>query len=240
MFHVHLSANDDFPILRELGIRNSSVLLSNCTIWVEGITDRKYYRHFLHLYQRTLAPSEPRFLEDLHFSFVEFGGGNITHWSFLDEENGIRVDRLCGHAFVISDRDTSNKKQKRHDELKRALGDRFCLLTCVEVENLLTPEAIVAVVESYEGELPDLNPFEQKDYQDIGLGAFIQERVLPNGKSNRTSKSGSPYAESSGTIKAKVEFCDRAILKMQSFDELSLEAKEMAAKLYAFILKQNS
>ena len=24
--------------------------------------------------------------EDYHYSFVEYGGNNITHWSFLDKE----------------------------------------------------------------------------------------------------------------------------------------------------------
>ncbi|CAG0968295.1 hypothetical protein PHYC_01104 [Phycisphaerales bacterium] len=44
-------SNASMPLLRELGVRNSSVLLSNCTIWVEGPTDRMYIRHYLNLFQ---------------------------------------------------------------------------------------------------------------------------------------------------------------------------------------------
>ena len=39
-------------VLELLGARSSSVFLSNCVIWVEGITDRLYIRKFLELYQK--------------------------------------------------------------------------------------------------------------------------------------------------------------------------------------------
>ena len=75
--------------LELLGVRNSSVFLVNATIWVEGITDRWYLRKMLDSYMEYLK--EDGFLslsleEDVHYSFVEYGGNNITHWSFLDNE----------------------------------------------------------------------------------------------------------------------------------------------------------
>jgi hypothetical protein len=42
---------------------------------------------------------------DTHYSFVEYSGANIVHWSFLDKCSGIDVDRLCGKLFLVSDRD---------------------------------------------------------------------------------------------------------------------------------------
>ena len=77
-------------ILKELGVKDSSVFLSNCTIWVEGITDRLYIRKYLELYQKYMYQNgkiERIFEEDINYSFLEYGGGNITHWSFLDEGN---------------------------------------------------------------------------------------------------------------------------------------------------------
>src|SRR5690606_3258381 len=62
--------------LQDLGVWNSSVLLSNCTIWVEGTTDRRYLQRYLEIYQREggdLRADEP-FVEDLHYSFVEYSG----------------------------------------------------------------------------------------------------------------------------------------------------------------------
>lgn len=47
---ANISRTDRRP-LELLGVRNSSVLLTNCTIWVEGITDRRYIAHWLALYQ---------------------------------------------------------------------------------------------------------------------------------------------------------------------------------------------
>lgn len=60
-------------ILADLGMRNSAVLLCNCTIWVEGITDRMYLRHWLDLYWQSSNQSRDRhrYLEDVHFAFIE-------------------------------------------------------------------------------------------------------------------------------------------------------------------------
>lgn len=96
--------NDHTNTLELIGVRNSSVFLSNCTIWVEGITDRIYIRKYLDVYQ---ADKERKFREDLHYSFVEYAGGNITHWSFLEDADAnhpnIEVERLCGRLFLISE-----------------------------------------------------------------------------------------------------------------------------------------
>lgn len=39
-FVIENTSNEDNSILEMIGVKNSSVFLSNCTIWVEGITDR--------------------------------------------------------------------------------------------------------------------------------------------------------------------------------------------------------
>src|SRR6266481_5930628 len=65
--------------------QNSSVFLSNSTIWVEGITDRRYVSHYLDLYQNHLRDeseanslSAPRrYRQDLHYSFVEYAGATL-------------------------------------------------------------------------------------------------------------------------------------------------------------------
>jgi hypothetical protein len=64
------------------------------------------------------------------------------------------VDRLCGKLFLITDSDNATKgaKAKRHETLKKKLEDRYYCLECTEIENLLTPEVIKAVVANYEGE----------------------------------------------------------------------------------------
>ncbi|NQZ58394.1 MAG: AAA family ATPase [Lentisphaeraceae bacterium] len=49
-FSIRNVSSNDFSILSELGVLNSSVFLSNKTIWVEGLTDRLYLRAYMEMY----------------------------------------------------------------------------------------------------------------------------------------------------------------------------------------------
>ena len=80
-FIIEQCNNGDISLLNELGIRNSSVFLSNCSIWVEGITDRLYLKHFLDLYIKK-HPEKSKFRENIDFTFIEYGGGNLAHFNF--------------------------------------------------------------------------------------------------------------------------------------------------------------
>lgn len=61
--------------LELLGVLNTSTLLSNCSVWVEGVTDRLYIRAFLTAYLRQVTGFRP--IEGLNYSFVEYGGSNL-------------------------------------------------------------------------------------------------------------------------------------------------------------------
>jgi len=209
-------------------------MFANCTIWVEGITDRLYCRRFLDL---ELDRRKLKYFENLHYAFVEYGGGNITHWSFLDED-GMNVDRICAELFLISDQDSG--KEARHEKLEATLGNRFYKLRVKEIENLLTPEVISAVIRDYEGEDFELAPFTQTAYANRYLGRFIDKEVLlDKKKSARHGKLGTCYEDKSGTVKAKGEFCRRAITHMHSFDNIGEEAKLLASRICDFIVQQN-
>lgn len=231
----------DTSALELLGVRNSSVFLSNCTIWVEGITDRLYFRHYLEKYMEhlrdTSSDSYKELREDYHYSFVEYGGGNITHWSFLQELDGettINVGRLCGKLFLIADGDNdATSKKPRHQKLSDKLGDRFYLLRCREVENLLSKDILGKVISDYEGVAytPD---FVEEDYKDKYLGEFIEEK-LGSSKKRRGS-----YKSDSGTIKDKPTFCKKALGYIEDWNNLSDEAKQISEKMYQFILQNNT
>ncbi|MBY0311125.1 MAG: ATP-binding protein [Phycisphaerales bacterium] len=257
-FEVRLASDDHFPLLRELGVRNSSVLLANCTIWVEGVTDRKYLQKYLDLYQDHLestasehnATTEPasapaptiaravapqRFVEDLHFAFVEYGGSNITHWSFLDEQ-GARVDRLCGTLMLIADKDTD--KETRHKKLRQRLDDRFVCLQAMEIENTLPRKAIEAVIEHYEKETNEdersrrPRPVEH-DYINQKLGTYIDN--LFGAKRTRRGS----YAQDSGSVESKTQFATLALSALKSWDDLTDEGKRLARAMYEFIATHN-
>jgi hypothetical protein len=173
----------------------------------------------------------------LHFSFVEYGGSNITHWSFLDVvPDAVLVDRLCGRLFLITDRDNAEGggKKQRHEKLRVKLGDRYACLECREVENLLTPEVIKAVVQEYEGGNVQLKEFAQEDYQAEGLGQFIEDKVLLHAKVRK-----GPYRTESGTLSDKVGFCHKALTHVRTFDDLSEGAMQITVKLHEFIKQHN-
>jgi hypothetical protein len=223
--------------LELLGVRNSSVFLVNATIWVEGITDRWYLRKMLNSYMDYLEETnelEMRLEEDTHYSFVEYGGANITHWSFLEKENHpIEVERLCAKAFVIIDKD-GDKKETRKEALEKKLKERLVILPCREIENLLPFNVIKQVVVEYEKnpEL-ELKDYDYSKYQDIYLGKFIEDTML---KKNPSRRGG--YKSDSGTLKNKVDFCEKALNKIQ-YSELPISTKDIIKRIYQFIYKQN-
>jgi predicted ATP-dependent endonuclease of OLD family len=241
-FFIENVENDDNKILQILGVRNSSVLLSNCTIWVEGITDRIYIRKFLKLYQETL---DKVFLEDKHYSFVEYGGGNITHWSFLDDSDtdhpNIDVEKLCAKLFLITDQDgaglkkdgNESKKKLRQKRLEEKLGENYYCLQSREIENLLPENIIINVIKEYENDEEnkiDFNKIKLSSYKDKLLGKFIDDKAI--GKQRL-------YSAESGTIKDKVNFAKKAVNYMNDYDSLSDEAKTLTERIYEFIKKNN-
>ena len=66
--------NRDRDLLASLGVRPSSVYLANCTIWVEGITDRLYITKYMEKYLSELENSNVelykkyrRFMPNYHY-----------------------------------------------------------------------------------------------------------------------------------------------------------------------------
>jgi len=231
-FFIESLSHGDHSALEILGVRNSSIFLSNCTIWVEGVTDRKYFRKYLELYER-----ENKGLfqcrEDWNYSFVEYGGSNITHWSFLDEEtHPIDVERLCGKLFLIADPPdpTSEKKIERHKKLTARLQNRFCELPCKEVENLLMPSVLKKILVDYGEDLTEINDFEYTSYQDKSLGDFLDSLL---GETKKRS-----YA-SGKSISDKVNFCDKAIRHINKWGDMSENAQNVTKSIVEFIKSKN-
>lgn len=263
----NVSFEDNSP-LKLLGVRNSSIFLSNCTIWVEGITDRLYLRHYFKIYQEYLKNANLQkkiFKEDLHFSFVEYSGGNITHWSFLDYDNEdptINFKKVCNKVFLIADKDYSedkgNKSEKelRHQKLEKFAQEnngffQFKRLDCIEIENLIKPSIIIEVIKHYEEKNEDKiqekkYTLENIDFKNRNIGTIIDEDILV--KSNRSGKNPDTgriekgfykYSEKSGTIKDKIDFCKKSINKTKDYSDLTEEVRNLCEDIYNFIEKHN-
>ncbi len=227
-------------LLSALGVRNSSVFLTNCTIWVEGITDRYFIRHYLSLYQKFMKDQGQSILdikEDLHYSFVEYSGANITHWFELSTASPINVDRLCGKVFLIADYDDAHSaaKRERREKLMEILGDRYYPLPRREIENMLSKETLLSTVADYEGDATNLNTnFTQEDYKLEKLGEFIETRVI-NGQKRRAGS----YKGESGTVSNKMDFCQKAISHMNDWNNLPADTKNLVEKIHSFIINHN-
>lgn len=233
-FRVSLASDDRRDLLRELGVHNSAVLLANCTIWVEGITDRMYIRHFLALYARHHLGELDAYLEDIHYAFVEYSGGNITHWSFCEPDGDtMDAERICGDLMVVVDQDED--KEERHTKLTRYLGDRAYILPCREVENLLAPDTVRAVMVAYGEDAANLRNFGHTSYRDKPLGKYLDNQ----GFKDASKRKRESYAEASGTIKDKLKFAERAIDAMNDYEEMSEIACALTEAIVGFIKAMN-
>lgn len=129
------------PVLEDIGVRNSDVLLSDAVLFVEGPGDRDV----LTLFSEKLNMS----FDEYNINVIPMGGGRHA-------ERGapIRSDLLrdisgkapVPHMFVL-DRDERRKEEIR--SLEARLGDKVYVFQARELENyLLIPRAILAALKS--------------------------------------------------------------------------------------------
>lgn len=142
-FQVISTSSNDIELLNLLGVNNSSVFMANNTIWVEGISDKIYLSRYLKTYIK--EKGELDFKEDVDYAFVEYGGNNITHWAFENDDDiaTINASGITNRAMIILDNDNdSAKKKKRKEQLKTTFGDRYYELSVREIENTIKSEVL--------------------------------------------------------------------------------------------------
>ncbi|GLO64019.1 hypothetical protein MACH09_45270 [Vibrio sp. MACH09] len=240
------SSDANMRLLQGLGVRASSVLNANCSIWVEGITDKLYLKAYMQKYlSLDETPAEYlHFKENLHYIFTEYQGSNITHWNFDDQEtkDETHAKSLISNILLIADKDI-DAKGTRVESLEKALGEGFELLAYKEIENYLPIEVLKAAAkkrwESFnsKGESTiDLTSITQDSIsvEDDGIGSILEPCITRiNAKEGRKF-----YEDKSGTIKDKVKFCETAVELMASEDvewELTQDLKDLCEKIFMFI-----
>lgn len=258
------SCGQDKELLKLLGVRPSSVYLANCTIWVEGITDRLYILKYMEKYLQKLSDSDKKkyekyskFIPNYHYSFVEYSGNNITHWNFDDDEislfedKGMSAKQVMGTMFVVSDGDIENKKD-RLDYLKNSLKENFFVLEGYkEIENTLPSKSIKEVARKRFDNMRDkenkklfniekLNKIDDGFFKDskYGIGKLLDDK-LRKGKGNETLFSDGTEA---GTLKRKLDFCHNIIdsLDKTSDWDLTDEIKNLCEKIFEHIENCNN
>lgn len=236
-FFIEQCNYGDVSLLNELGIRNSSVFLSNCSIWVEGITDRLYLKHFLNLYYKK-HPEKTKFRENIDYTFIEYGGVNLVHFNFESQNsaNNINAKYINNNIFLVTDNDGTSHTSSRGQmkvKLRDALGDNFYELPVREIENLVSQEVLKAVLVKQNPKSRDLinQKFaKERKFGGKKMGEFINE--LLGGDSRK-------YADTSGTVKNKLAFCNAVIEETVNYDQLSENAKSLTEKIYNFIALNN-
>ena len=234
-FIIEQCNSGDVSLLNELGVRNSSVFMSNCSIWVEGITDRLYLKHYLELYIK--KNGKVKYRENIDYTFIEYSGVNLAHFNFDDKDsaNDINAKYINNKIFLIADNDGTSQnsaKGKRKEHLKEVLKDNFYELNAREIENLITCEVLKNILIEQN---PDKNEIiterfaRKKSISKDKIGNFIDNVLNESGK----------HSAKSGTVKNKLNFCKAVIEKINDFDMLSDEAKHLIERIYNFIESNN-
>ena len=236
-FIIEQCNNGDVSLLNDLGIRNSSVFLSNCSIWVEGITDRLYLKHYLKLYQKKY--NEKTYREGIDYTFIEYGGANVVHFNFdkQDLDNEINAKYISNKVFLIADNDNTlsgEAKHERKEHFKNVLEENFYELPVTEMENLVSNHILKEFLKNKnekQKEIIEERFKNNESYAYTHLGEYI-DKLFEDVEMKR-------YAATSGTIKDKLKFCLAIIELTTDYDFLSEEAKQLTEKIYNFIKSNN-
>ena len=255
----------DRDLLASLGVKPSSVYLANCTIWVEGITDRLYITKYMekHLAELEKSGSEQykkyrRFMPNYHYTFVEYSGSNLTHWSFSDDyadhldDKGLSAKAVASEMLLIADGDIKNKPERVKALQTEFKKENYFILKCKETENTLPNDSIINVAKSkfsrlraetqksYDilliDEITEENYF---DHSEFGIGKLLDQAIKK--PTSTTTKTAFADGQGVGTIKYKLDFC-REIIK--DFDDhpnwqLTPKAKELCERIFQHIEKCN-
>ncbi len=232
--------SSDTNSLRILGVRNSSVFISNCTIWVEGICDRKYIKAFLKAFYNQF-PKEKRFNEDVDFAFFEYAGSNLSHYIFENNEEElekIKGQFLSNKIFLVADADEG--KEQKHEYYKNQESDifKYEVLNCKEIENILSKEQIIsflpALIKGIKSEKLETISLNKAHLKNQYLGSYLK-------KSLKGLSVPKAFTAKSGTLTTyyKNKLADIVSEKMD-WDEMTEYAKELTTKIHMFIQKSNN
>jgi hypothetical protein len=158
--------------LDALGINGAALLQANCTIWVEGPSDRIYINRWLKEFE--FGASEygeiPPLVEGSDYSFVLYGGKLISHYGFSDPmdaddeelnttelQNTISMLSISRFSAVLMDRDIApSEEQSKIRKVKLEIvreaekdpAHRLAVFTDGrEIENDVYPSAFLKAVQ---------------------------------------------------------------------------------------------
>ncbi len=166
-------------ILDALGVSGSSLLQTNCILWVEGPSDRIYLKLWL---RHLRANQQPALIEGSDFSFVYYGGKVLSHFAFSEggQDELVELIRICRYSAVIMDRDVDpgdpeeevrHTKARIRDEASKDPEHRVAIFSeGREIENDVDPlifrKSIAKLLGIEEDRLSGLEPSGTSRYPD--------------------------------------------------------------------------
>ena len=84
-----------------------------------------------------------RFMPNYHYTFVEYAGSNLVHWSFSDEyadhldDKGLSAKAIASEMLLIADGDIQTKPERVKALEKELNKENYFILKCKETENTL-------------------------------------------------------------------------------------------------------
>lgn len=242
-FKIESVNNSDIRILNFLGINNSSIFIANCSIWVEGITDRKYLKAYLKAYFKSQEfKNNKHYIEDIHYNFFEYAGSNIEHYIFnaenTEEESvdlKMHAKYLCNRIFLLADKDKG--RDKKHMKLSEQTNLQFRYETTggKEIENLISSDLLKIILPSFnkisKEDIEKVN-FNESEYIEIGIGKYLQDQLNIEDLKFTESLSGTL------TNYYKERFAD-LVSENVTWGNMSEGAKELTKKVYEFIQEHN-
>jgi len=207
-----------------------------------------------------------RFMPNYHYTFVEYAGSNLSHWSFDDDYPKTREERIeflkqdrgqsatavASEMLLIADGDIQKNSEKIKFLRKELNRENLIILECKETENTLPKDSIIRVAkakfhrlknvkQSYDisliDNITDENYFDNSQY---GIGRLIDEIIKK--PSSSTTKTAFADGNGVGTIKDKLKFCREIIKDFDENDnwELTPKAKALCERIFKHIEKCNS
>ncbi|MGN8055143.1 AAA family ATPase [Pedobacter sp. 22163] len=246
-------AGNEYATLEMLGVFNTSVLVSNCTIWVEGVTDRLYVRAFMYAYcsweeNARLAP-----IEGMNFTFIEYAGSNLIHYDFMDSSidpgdqlvmREIKSFFVNSNVFLLADSDFN--KELKHEFYKAIKKKNFKYFNTElpEIENLITDRILKKwLIDEIGCKEQEVNScFTSRD-DSLKLGAYFTDKFSYGKKRFRKFTSEGQGGTLRGDYKKSLaEYVYKSILEKKfTWSDLkeSLVIPKLVTELLDFIDSKN-
>ncbi|MBQ2909876.1 MAG: ATP-binding protein [Bacilli bacterium] len=137
------SIYDNMNLYQLLGQRASSIILSNCTIWVEGPTDIYYIDSLLNIYRR--IKHKKQVILGYNYNYAFNGSINIAYkFDYLNTDDpAVKLNKLSKNNFIIFDSDNLNHENANWKKIKCVMdimGKRsFVCKNIKTIENIIPP-----------------------------------------------------------------------------------------------------